>query len=178
VPDTAHTECDKVADDFLDVFPFHVIAIALHDRPGAAHSVADVFSGRGLQIEAFHSTADSLNPDGQASALILFRANPDRAELVTRVLRRLSSVCRAELLSSDDPRLIQSVLVAHDDTGPTPGISLIPLDASIALAAGSPAAMQAWLASGQAPRRLGAVRLDLISGTSAPRPDESAVRQG
>jgi hypothetical protein len=166
VPDAARLEFDNVRDDFLDVFPFHVIAIGLHDRPGAAHSVADVFSGRGLQMEAFHSTADSLNPDGQASALILFRANPDRAELVTRVLRRLSSVCRAELLSSDDPRLIQSVLVAHDETRPTPGISLIPLDSSTALAAGSPAAMQAWLASGLAPRRLGAVRLDLISGTA------------
>jgi hypothetical protein len=79
-------------------------------------------------------------------------------------------VCRAELLSSDDPRLIQSVLVAHDETPPTPGISLIPLDSSTALAAGSPAAMQAWLASGRAPRRLGAVRLDLISGTPAPDP--------
>lgn len=144
-------------------FPLHVIAIGLHDRPGAAHSVADVFSGRGLQMEAFHSTADNLNPDGHASALILFQANPDRASLVTRILRRLSCVRQAELLNLDDPRLIQSVLVEHSDRNPPEGICIIPLNAQTALAAGTPAAMQTWLASETAPLRLGAIRLDLLS---------------
>ena len=143
-------------------FPLHVISIGLHDRPGAAHSVADVFSGRGLQMEAFHSTADSLNPDGNASALILFHANSDRANLVTRVLRRLSSVRSAELLAADDPRLIQSVLIVHSDTSPPDDISITSLNSLTALASGSPAAMQAWLASGKAPQRLGAVRLDRL----------------
>jgi len=143
-------------------FPLHVIAIGLHDRPGAAHSVADVFSGRGLQMEAFHSTADSLNPDGHASALILFYANPDRADLVTRVLRRLSCVRSADLLSADDPRLLQSVLVAHSEAEPPAAIRVIPLNPITSLAAGSPAAIQAWIDSGSAPQRLGAIRLDLI----------------
>ena len=143
-------------------FPLHVICISLHDGPGAAHSVADVFSGRGLQMEAFHSTADNLNPDGHASALILFHANPDRADLVTRVLRRLSCVRNAELLAPDDPRLIQSVLIVHSDTSPPQGICITTLNSLTALAAGSPSAMQAWLASGKAPQRLGAVRLDRL----------------
>jgi hypothetical protein len=143
-------------------FPLHVIAIGLLDRPGASHSVADVFSGRGLQMEAFHSTADQLNPDGHASALILFHASADRASLVTRVLRRLSCVRRAELISAEDPRLIQSVLVAHPKTLPPDGISIVPISARAAMAAGSPAAMQAWIASGAAPQRLGAVRHDLL----------------
>ncbi len=144
-------------------FPLYAIAIGLHDRPGAAHSVADVFSGRGLQMESFSSTADSLNPDGHASALILFHASADRANLVTRVLRRLSCVRSAQLLTADDPRLIQSVLVAHLASRPPEGISIIPVNTQAALATGSPAAMQAWLASGAAPRRLGAVRHDLLA---------------
>ncbi|MEI7611916.1 MAG: hypothetical protein WCK63_03345 [Betaproteobacteria bacterium] len=143
-------------------FPLHVIAIGLYDRPGASHSVADVFSGRGLQMEAFHSTADKLNPDGHASALILFHASADRASLVTRVLRRLSCVRSAELISAEDPRLIQSVLIAHPVSLPPEGISIAPINRNAAMAAGSPAVMQAWITSGTAPQRLGAVRHDLL----------------
>ena len=146
-------------------FPFHVLAVGLQDRPGAVHSVAEVFSGRGVQMEAFHGMADSLNPDGHASALILFRASADRASLVTRVLRRLSSVSGVELLAADDPRLVESVLIACADTAKPANISVTPLNAVTALAAGSPAAMHAWLASGKAPPRLSAVRLDLIRMT-------------
>lgn len=143
-------------------FPLHVIAIGLLDRPGATHSVADVFSGRGLQMEVFQSSADSLNPDGHASALILFHASPDRASLVTRVLRRLSCVSGAELVDIDDPRMVQSVLVARPLTPPPPGIGIAPIDGDIALAAGRPAAMRAWLDSPEAPTRLGAVKLDFV----------------
>ena len=143
-------------------FPLHVIAVGLHDRPGAAHSVADVFSARGLQMEAFQGTADSLSADGHAALLILFRASTERAGLVTRVLRRLSNVRSAELLAANDPRLMQSVLVEAPDAAPT-GIRLIPLDERTALATGTPIAMQVWLASASAPRRLGAVRLDILT---------------
>jgi hypothetical protein len=150
------------------VFPLHAIALGLLDRPGAAHSVADVFSGRGLQMEAFYSTADSLNPDGHARALILFQASPERADLVCRVLRRLSCVHRAELLSPDDPRLVQSVLVANTGMPAPIGITIAPLDAQTALAAGSPAAVKAWLDSDDAPPRHGALNLDLrITGLTA-----------
>jgi hypothetical protein len=160
-------ENENVGAEPTGEFPFHVIAIGLHDRPGVVHGVADVFSGRGLQIEAFHSTADSLNPDGHASALILFQASPDRASLVTRVLRRLSSVRSAELLAADDPRLVQSVFVARSEAATPPSIRIIPLDEKTALAAGSPAAMRAWLASGTAPARLGAIRLDRVLDVQA-----------
>ncbi|MFZ4534910.1 hypothetical protein [Propionivibrio sp.] len=146
----------------VDESPLNVLAIGLLDRPGAAHGVAEVFSGRGLQMEAFHGTAGSLNPDGQAQALILFRADPDRANLVIRVIRRLSSVSSAELLAADDPRIIQSVLIAISDASAPMGINITPLDPQTALAAGSPTAMQTWLASSVAPRRLGALRLDLL----------------
>ncbi len=147
----------------MNDFPFHVLALGLKDRPGAVHSVAEVFSGRGLQMEAIQSTADNLNPDGHASALILFRSSPDRASLVARVLRRLSSVSRAELLTPDDPRLVESVLISNTGIASPEGISITPINARTALAAGSFAAMQAWLTSGEAPARLGAVRLDLVS---------------
>ena len=83
-------------------FALQVIAIELHDRPGSVNSVAEVFSGRGLQIEALHGSAEHLNPDGHAHALISFYASPERASLVTRVLRRLYSVRHAELLAADD----------------------------------------------------------------------------
>ena len=146
----------------VDDSPLNVLAIGLLDRPGAAHGVAEVFSGRGLQMEAFHGTAGSLSPDGQAQALILFRADPDRANLVTRVLRRLSSVSSAELLAADDPRIIQSVRSACYDASAPTGISITPLGSGTALAAGSPAAMQTWLTSSVAPKRLGALRLDLV----------------
>ena len=145
-------------------FPQQVIAIELQDRPGSVNSVAEVFSGRGLQIEAFHGTAGDLSPDGHAHALIVFRAGADRASLVTRVLRRLSSVRCAELLGDDDPRLIESVLIVCSDAQPPAGISVCTLGAQTALAAGSPAALRAWLAGDNAPRRLGALRLDLRLG--------------
>ena len=144
----------------------HVIAVGLHDRPGAAHSVADVFSVRGLQMEAFQGTSDSLSAGGDASLLILFRAAPDRANLVTRVLRRLSSVRYAERLDATDPRLIQTVLVAGKGSAPD-GIRLIPLDPDTALAVGTPAPMHAWLHSEHAPIRLGAVRLDYLSARAS-----------
>ena len=147
-------------------FPLHVIAIGLQDRPGAAHSVADVFAARGLQMEAFQGTSDNLSADGHAALLVLFRATPERAHLVTRVLRRLSSVRRAERLDADDPRLLLSVLVAPPNEVPD-GIQLIALDPRSALALGAPAAMQAWLQSATAPARLGAVRLDWISAEAA-----------
>ena len=145
-------------------FPQQIIAIELQDRPGSVNSVAEVFSGRGLQIEAFYGTAESLSPDGHARALIVFRAGADRASLLTRVLRRLSSVRSAELLGENDRRLIQSVLIAHNDAPAPDGISVSALGAKTALAAGSPAVMQAWLAGDNAPRRLGALRLDLLLG--------------
>ncbi|MBS1228767.1 MAG: hypothetical protein H6R17_2044 [Proteobacteria bacterium] len=143
-------------------FPQQIIAIELQDRPGSVNSVAEVFSGRGLQIEAFHGTAGDLNADGHAHALIVFCAGADRASLVTRVLRRLSSVRSAELLGADDPRLIESVLIARSNGRPPAGISVCALGAQTALAAGSPAAMHAWLAGDDAPQRLGALRLDLL----------------
>ncbi len=149
-----------MADDLV----FHVLAIGLRDRPGAVHSVSEVFSGRGLQMEAFHGTADSLGANGHAQALILFQASEERADFVARVLRRLSSVSSAELLSQDDPRLVQSVLVQRRDRETPDGIGLVDLEGGVALAAGTPAAMQAWLASPRAPRRLGAVRIDLLQG--------------
>ena len=145
-------------------FDLHVLAIGLEDRPGAVHSVAEVFSGRGLQMEAFHGTADGLNPDGHAQALILFRASSDRADLVTRVLRRLSSVRRAELLGMDDPRLVQSVLVSNGGRELPDGVRLVDLGQGVSLVAGAPKAMQAWLDSETPPRRLGAVRIDLLQG--------------
>lgn len=142
-------------------FPLHVLAIGLMDRPGAAHGVAEVFSGRGLQMEAFHGTAGSLNPDGHAQALIQFRASPDRANLITCVLRRLSNVSSAELLSGDDPRLVQSVLIAPTAAVPS-NIVASAVNAYAMLATGSPAAMQTWFLSSNAPSRLGALRLDLL----------------
>ena len=145
-------------------FDLHVLAIGLEDRPGAVHSVAEVFSGRGLQMEAFHGTADGLNPDGHAQALILFRASSDRADLVTRVLRRLSSVRRAELLGMDDPRLVQSVLVSNGGRELPDGVRLVDLGQGVSLVAGAPKAMQAWLDSETPSRRLGAVRIDLLQG--------------
>ncbi len=145
-------------------FDLHVLAIGLEDRPGAVHSVAEVFSGRGLQMEAFHGTADGLNPDGHAQALILFRASSDRADLVTRVLRRLSSVRRAELLGMDDPRLVQSVLVSNGGRELPDGVRLVDLGQGVSLVAGAPKAMQTWLDSETPPRRLGAVRIDLLQG--------------
>ncbi len=141
-------------------YPLHILAIGLHDRPGAVHSVSDVFSGRGLQMEAFYGTSDKLSADGHASALILFHASPDRACLVSRVIRRLSCVRTAELLAAADPRLVISVLVANEVATVPADIRLTALDGKTALALGSPAAMQDWLASGKAPRRLGALRLD------------------
>ena len=142
-------------------FPLHVIAVGLHDRPGAAHSVADVFSARGLHMEAFQGTADNLSADGHAALLILFRASAERATLVTRVLRRLSSVRHAELLASDDPRLMQSVLISTTNAAPR-GIRIIQVNDRAALATGSPECMQAWLSSDNAPQRMGAVRLDIL----------------
>ena len=147
-------------------WPQQIIAIELQDRPGSVNSVAEVFSGRGLQIEAFYGTAESLSPDGHAHALIVFRAGADRASLLTRVLRRLSSVRRAELLGANDPRLIQSVLIARRDSPAPGGIAISTLNAQTALAAGSPAALQAWLTGGEAPLQLGALRLDLLLDAS------------
>jgi acetolactate synthase small subunit len=90
-------------------FRQHVLAIGLRDRPGAVNGVAEVFSGRGLQMEAFFGTAGSQAADGDARALILFDATPERAELVARVLRRLSVVRHVELIGPDDPHLVQSL---------------------------------------------------------------------
>jgi len=146
----------------VDDSPLNVLAVGLLDRPGAAHGVAEVFSGRGLQMEAFHGTAGGLNPDGLAQVLILFRASPDRANLVTRVLRRLSSVSGAELLAADDPRLVQSVLIVRSDLAAPEGINITALGPHTALVAGSPSAMQSWLTAKGAPARLGALRLDLV----------------
>ena len=141
-------------------YPLHVLAIGLHDRPGAVHSVSEVFSGRGLQMETFYGVSDKLSADGHASALILFHANPDRANLVSRILCRLSCVRTAKLLAADDPKLVMSALVANEDIAVPAGIRHIALDRQTALAIGSPAAMRDWLASDNAPRRLGALRLD------------------
>ena len=142
-------------------FALHVIAIELQDRPGSVNSVAEVFSGRGLQIEELHGSAEHLNPDGHAHALIAFRASADRASLVTRVLRRLSSVHHAELLADDDARLLQSVFIAVPCATPPADVCVSAIDAHTALASGTPAALQRWLACSDAPQLRGALRLDL-----------------
>lgn len=164
------------SESMTDAFPLQVIVIGLHDHPGAVNSVSEVFSGRGLQMEAFHGTANSLNPDGHAQALIVFRASPERAAFVTRVIQRLSSVRSARLLAADDPRLVQSVLVERAEVLPSAGIGVVPLGAQTALAVGSPAAMYAWLASAEASRRLGAVRLDLLCGEPERAPQKAPPR--
>lgn len=140
----------------------HVLAIGLRDRPGAVHSVAEVFAGRGLQMEAFFGTAGSLAGDGDARALILFNATPERAEFVARVLRRLSVVRGVELIAADDPDLVQSLVIAPP-TAPVPeGIALAPLPGGRQMAAGTPAAIRAWLACETRPVQLGAMRLEWI----------------
>ena len=148
-------------------FALHVIVIELQDRPGSVNSVAEVFSGRGLQIEELHGSAEHLNADGHAHALIAFRASTDRASLITRVLRRLSSVRRAELLAADDARLLQSALIATPCGAPPATVRVSAIDAHTALAHGSPAALRAWLASMEAPTLRGALRLDLRSEAPA-----------
>ena len=57
----------------------------------------------------------------------------------------------------------QGFLEANCRTRAPTGIRLIPLDERTALAIGSPIALQGWLASASAPRRLGAVRLDILT---------------
>jgi hypothetical protein len=143
-------------------FRQYVLAIGLRDRPGAVHSVAEVFSGRGLQMEAFFGTAGSQAADDDARALILFDATPERAELVARVLRRLSVVRSVELIDTDDPRLIQS-LVVTPSPGPVPdGITLAALPGELRLAVGTPAAVRAWIDSTTPPTWLGAMHLEWI----------------
>jgi acetolactate synthase regulatory subunit len=143
-------------------FRQHVLAIGLRDRPGAVHSVAEVFSGRGLQMEAFFGTAGSQAADGDARALILFDATPERAEFVARVLRRLSAVRNVALIGPDDPHLVQSLLVAPPDSPPPEGVALAALPGGAHLAAGSPAAIRAWLTSPAPPERLGAMHLEWV----------------
>lgn len=153
-------------------FRQHVLAIGLHDRPGAVHSVAEVFSGRGLQMEALFGTAGSLAADGDARALILFDATPERAEFVARVLRRLSVVRGVELIQPDDAGLVLSLVVASG-TEPVPaGIALADLGGGVQLAAGTPAAVRSWIASESPPTRLGAIRLDWI-GPNVRTPDQA-----
>jgi hypothetical protein len=139
-------------------FSLHVFVIGLRDRPGAVRSVAEVFSGRGLQMEAFFGTAGSQSADDSAQALILFRAAAERADFVARVLRRLPAVLSVELLGPDDESLVHSVLVATPVSAGE-GVALAAISPGVALAAGTPAAMQAWLA-GSTTRRLGALRLE------------------
>ena len=142
----------------------HVLAIGLRDRPGAVHSVAEVFAGRGLQMEAFFGTAGNLAADGNARALILFNATPERAELVARVLRRLSVVRGVELIGPDDPGLVQSLIVATRD-GPVPdGIALAALPGGMSIAAGTPAAVRAWMGSGIPRGQVGGMRVALLGG--------------
>lgn len=140
----------------------HVLIIGLHDRPGAVHGVAEVFSGRGLQMEAFFGVADSLAAVGHAQALILFKAPEDRADLVARVLRRLSGVRSVELWSYDDPRLVMSVMVARADQVP-PGVNAVGVGPDLSLVVGSPRVLQTWLESPGAPERKGAYRLDTVA---------------
>lgn len=143
-------------------FRRHVLVVGLRDRPGAVHSVAEVFSGRGLQMEAFFGTAGSQAADDDARALILFDATPERAELVARVLRRLSVVRGVELLGIDDPGLVCSLVVVTP-AGPVPeGITLAELPGGTRLAAGTPAAIRAWIESPSPPERVGAIRLEWI----------------
>ena len=155
---------DPIADPaHVGTFPLHVIAIELQDRPGSVNSVAEVFSGRGLQIEELHGSAEHLNADGHAHALIAFRASADRASLVTRVLRRLSSVHHAELLGADDARLLQSALIALPcGAAQVPAdVRIAAIDAHSALASGTPAALRRWLTSAKPPQLRGTLRLDL-----------------
>lgn len=158
------TERNDVRDG---AFALHIVAIELLDRPGSVNSVAEVFSGRGLQIEELHGSAAHLNPDGHAHALIAFRASADRASLVTRVLRRLSSVHRADLLAADDPRLVQSAPIALPRGGVPVDVLVSAIDERTALACATPAALQRWLACDDAPQLRGALRLDLCLSAPA-----------
>lgn len=146
--------------------PRHVLVIGLEDRPGAVHGVSEVFSGRGLQMEAFFGTSDTLTANGQAQALVVFRATDERARLVTRVVQRLSSVRSADLWSDDNPRLVLSVIVEAPGTPPE-GVSVAPLGPDLALVAGPPRRVHRWLDAPGAPARRGAYRLDAVGPTRA-----------
>jgi hypothetical protein len=152
-------------DPMSDEFPLHVLALGMQDRPGAVHSVAEVFSGRGLQMEAFNGTAGSLDPQGLAKALILFHASEERADLVLRVLRRLPIVRCADLLRADDSRLIQTVMIETDsfDIAKVPSdVKFIHLNERVIVAAGSPSTVQAWLSSDCPPECIGPIRIEFM----------------
>lgn len=128
----------------MNADPRHILHIGLEDRPGAVHAVAEVFSGRGLQMEVFQGHAVASSPDGCAAALIVFRALPERADLLARVLGRLSMVRKVELLAEDDPRLFCLCMVSNDAMIPAPGITFLPLASGDGLACGTLAAMASW----------------------------------
>lgn len=151
-----------VPDVYQPDFQQYVLVIGLYDRPGAVHSVAEVFSGRGLQMEAFFGTAGSMAADANARALILFDATAERADLVARVLRRLSVVRSVELIGAEDPRLVQSFVVVPPEGAAPEGIALSALGKGRWLAAGTPNAVRRWVASATPPKRLGAIQIEWI----------------
>ena len=83
------------------------------DRPGAAASVAVVFSGRGLQIESFIGYGDvnyhSKNTEGVIA--ITFKAFERQVQHVSRVLTRLEQVRELDAYHYEDPQLTKTATV-------------------------------------------------------------------
>ena len=83
------------------------------DRPGAAASVAVVFSGRGLQIESFIGYGDINyhSKDTEGVIAITFKAFERHMRHVARVLTRLEQVRELDVYNYEDPQLTKTATI-------------------------------------------------------------------
>lgn len=100
-----------------------VFVVRALDRPGTLTATAAAFSNRGVSLESILASGIAPTTLEDGRLILIFRATPEKKELLQRTLERLSIIFQVEAYTYDDARLraiavaklSQAVAIADDE---------------------------------------------------------------
>jgi len=82
-----------------------VFVVRALDKPGTLTATAVVFSNRGVSLESILASGIAPTTLEEGRLILIFRATPEKKELLHRTLERLSIIFRVDVYPYDDDRL-------------------------------------------------------------------------
>lgn len=95
-----------------------VFVVRALDKPGTLTATAAVFSNRGVSLEGILASGIAPTTLENGRLILIFRATPEKKDLLRRTLERLSIIFRVDAYTYDDERL-RAIAVAKLDRAVT-----------------------------------------------------------
>lgn len=95
-----------------------VFVVRALDKPGTLTATAAAFSNRGVSLESILASGIAPTTLENGRLILIFRATPEKKDLLQRTLERLSIIFRVDAYTYDDERL-RAIAVAKLDRAVT-----------------------------------------------------------